>query len=71
MRVHDMRVNAKSSTVAAAGWVVEFDGPSHFSTCRLPVGVTLMKWRHLELLGYTVVILPFWEWGQLTGSDDS
>jgi hypothetical protein len=30
----DMRVNAKSSTGAAAGWVVEFDGPSHFLTCR-------------------------------------
>jgi hypothetical protein len=32
-----------------------------------------MKGRHLELLGwlagYTVVILPFWEWGQLKGSD--
>jgi len=71
MRVHDdMRVNAKSSTGAAAGWAVEFDGPSHFLTCRLPVGGTLMKRRHLELLGYTVVSLPFWEWDQLTGSDE-
>ena len=69
MRVHDMCVNAKSSTGAAAGWAVEFDGPSHFLTCRLPVGGTLMKRRHLELLGYTVVSVPFWEWGQLTGSD--
>jgi hypothetical protein len=66
MRVH---VNAMSSTGAAAGWAVEFDGPSHFLTCRLPVGGTLMKRRHLELLGYTVVSLPFWEWDQLTGSD--
>jgi hypothetical protein len=70
MRVHDLRVNAKSSTGAAAGWAVEFDGPSHFLTCRLPVGGTLMKRRHLELLGYTVVSLPFWEWDQLTGSDE-
>jgi hypothetical protein len=70
MRVHDMSVNAKSSTGAAAGWAVEFDGPSHFLTCRLPVGGTLMKRRHLELLGYTVVSLPFWEWDQLTGSDE-
>jgi hypothetical protein len=46
-----MRVNAKSSTGAAAGWAVEFDGPSHFLMCRLPVGGTLMKRRHLELLG--------------------
>jgi hypothetical protein len=71
MRVHDnMCVNAKSSTGAAAGWAVEFDGPSHFLTCRLPVGGTLMKRRHLELLGYTVVSLPFWEWEELTGSDE-
>ena len=66
----DMRVNANSSTGAAAGWAVEFDGPSHFLTCRLPVGGTLMKRRHLELLSYTVVSLPFWEWDQLTGSDE-
>ena len=70
MRVHGMQGNAKSSTGAAAGWAVEFDGPSHFLTCRLPVGGTLMKRRHLELLGYTVVSLPFWEWDQLTGSDE-
>ena len=66
----DMRVSAKSSTGPAAGWAVEFDGPSHFLTCRLPVGGTLMKRRHLELLGYTVVSLPFWEWDQLKGSDE-
>jgi len=29
MRVHDMRVNAKSSTGSVAGWSVEFDGPVH------------------------------------------
>ena len=29
-----------------------------------------MKQRQLELLGYTVVGLPFWEWDQLTGSDE-
>jgi hypothetical protein len=28
-----------------------------------------MKRRHLELLGYTVVSVPFWEWYRLTGSD--
>jgi hypothetical protein len=66
----DMRVNSKSSTGAAAGWAVEYDGPSHFLTCRLTVGGTLMKRRHLELLGYTVISLPFWEWDQLTGSDE-
>ena len=53
MRVHDMCVNTKSSTRAAVGWAVEFDGTSHFLTYRFPVGGTLMKWRHLELLRYT------------------
>jgi hypothetical protein len=40
MRVYDMRVNAKNSTVAETGWavIVEFDEPSHFLTCRLKVG---------------------------------
>ncbi len=70
MRVHDICVNAKSSTGVAAGWAVEFDGTSYFLTSRLPVGGTLMKRRNLELLGYTVVSLPFWEWDQLTGSDE-
>ncbi len=73
MRVHkkdDMPETAKSSTGAAEGWAVEFDGPSHFLTCRLPVGGTLMKQRHLELLGYIVVSLPFWDWYQLTGRDE-
>jgi hypothetical protein len=68
--VYDMRVNSKNSTATATGWVVEFDGPSHFLTCRLPIGGTLMKRRHLELLGYTVVSPTFWEWDQLTGSDE-
>jgi hypothetical protein len=70
MRVHDMGISANSSTGASVVWAVEFDGPSHFLTCRLPVGGTLMKRRHLELLGYTVVSLPFWEWNRLTESDE-
>jgi hypothetical protein len=70
MRVHETCITAKSSTGTAAGWAVQFDGPSYFLTCRLPDGRTLMKRRHLELLAYTVVSLPFWEWNQLTGSDE-
>ena len=70
MRVHDTRVSANSSTGASVGWAVEFDGPSHFFACRSPLGGTLMKWRHLELLGHTLVSLPFWEWNRLTGRDD-
>ena len=70
MRVHDTRVSANSSTGASVGWAVEFDGPSHFLACRSPLGGTLMKRRHLELLGHTLVSLPFWEWDRLTGSDE-
>ena len=61
MRVHDIRVNTKNITGSVAGWSVVFDGPFHFLMCRLPVGGTLMKRRHLELLGYTVVSLSFLE----------
>jgi hypothetical protein len=68
--VHDMRVNEKIGAGSAVGWAVEFDGPSHFWASRLPVGGTLMKRRHLAMLGYTVVSLPFWEWDQLTGSEE-
>ena len=69
--MHDIRVKAKSITGAeTVGWAVEFDGSSYFLTWRLPVGGTLMKRRHLELLGYTLVSLPFWEWAQLKGSDE-
>jgi hypothetical protein len=60
----DMRVWGNISQDVAktfgAGWAVEFDGPSHFLACRAATGATLMKRRHLELLGYTVVSVPFW-----------
>jgi hypothetical protein len=70
MRVHDTCISANSSTGASVVWAVEFDGPSHFLACRSPLGGTLMKRRHLELLGHTLVSLPFWEWDRLTGSDE-
>ena len=50
------------------GWTVEFDGPSHYLSCRLPVGGNFMT--YLELLVYTVVNLPFREWDLLTGSNE-
>jgi hypothetical protein len=47
-----MRVDAMSSTGPVTGGSVEFDGSSHFLTCRLPVaGTSVMKRGHLELLG--------------------
>jgi hypothetical protein len=52
---------------------VEVDGPSHFVSLgpgsgkkQAPNGATIMKRRHLALLGYTVVSVPYWEWDALT-----
>jgi hypothetical protein len=46
---------------------VEVDGPSHFiGGSRAPNGATLLKRRHLELLGYSVVPVPYWEWDALS-----
>ncbi len=53
---------------------VEVDGPSHFirksgeSHGRSANGATMMKRRHLALLGYSVVPVPYWEWNELKGT---
>jgi hypothetical protein len=62
MMVQDMRAGGSSTSGGGAGsrWAVEFDGPSHFLACRAPTGATLIKRRHLVLLGYTLVSIPFW-----------
>jgi hypothetical protein len=60
MRVQDKRLDGSSSSGCGAGWVVEFDGPSHFFGCKAATGATLIKRRHLELLGYRLVSVPFW-----------
>jgi len=62
MMVQDMRVGGSSTSGGGAGsrWAVEYDGPSHFLSCRAPTGATLIKRRHLVLLGYTLVSIPFW-----------
>jgi hypothetical protein len=70
MRVQDRGLNGSSSSGCGAGWAVEFDGPSHFLGCKAATGATLIKRRHLELLGYRLVSVPFWEWDRLTGSDE-
>ena len=43
-------------------WAVEFDGPTHFLPGGSPTGATLIKRRQLELLGYALVSVPYWEW---------
>jgi hypothetical protein len=65
----DMRVQDKRGDVGV-GWAIEFDGPSHFLACKAPTGATMIKRRHLELLGYILVSVPYWEWDGLSGMDE-
>ena len=60
----DIRVRKSSAHECseAEGWAVEVDGPCHFLSCKSPTGATLIKRRHLELLGYNLVSVPYWEW---------
>jgi len=69
MRVYNTSVLGQSvedsRQRAVDGWVVEFDGPSHFLACKTPMGSTLIKRHQLRLLGYTLVSIPYWEWDRL------
>jgi hypothetical protein len=49
-------------------WAVEVDGPSHFLRDHSAKGNTLLKHRHLRLLGYRLVSVPYWEWDALRRS---
>ena len=44
-----------------------FDGPSHFLASGVPTGATLLKRRHLQLLGHALVSVPYWEWSECMG----
>jgi hypothetical protein len=70
MRVQDNRPQGTSTGDYGVGWALEFDGPSHFLACKSPTGATLLKRRHLELLGYMLVSVPYWEWDGLSGIDE-
>jgi hypothetical protein len=71
MRVQDKCPQGTSTSVDfGVGWATEFDGPWHFLACKAPTGATLIKWRHLELLGYNLVSVTYWEWGGLSGMDE-
>jgi len=65
--------SATSAEISGAvqRWAVEFDGPSHFLASGSPNGATLLKRRHLQQLGYTLVVVPYWEWGRVEGSEAS
>jgi hypothetical protein len=70
MLVHDRsprRMESESSSKERM-WAVEFDGPHHFLASRAPTGATLLKRRHLQLLGHALVSVPYWEWGGCQGA---
>ncbi|CAI5467288.1 unnamed protein product [Closterium sp. Yama58-4] len=47
---------------------LEVDGPSHFTRNTLtPLGATVLKRRHLEAAGWTVISIPFYHWNKLAG----
>jgi hypothetical protein len=69
MIVHDSGRRMGGERSSSTGtWAVEFDGPSHFLTSRAPTGATLLKRRHLELLGHALVTVPYWEWEGCKGA---
>ena len=51
---------------------VEVDGPSHFLSghrVHLATGATLLKHRQLRALGWHLVVVPYWEWHEVQGSN--
>ena len=72
-----MLVHAHDSALVTGGerrswrvWAVDFDGPSHFLESGAPTGATLLKRRHLELLGHALVSVPYWEWSGCQGAGE-
>ena len=52
---------------------VEVDGPSHFLAgcgCRSPTGATVLKHRQLRAQGWRIVVVPYFEWDELTSIAD-
>jgi hypothetical protein len=57
---HDSTLEPGGERSSKGGsWAVSFDGPSHFLASRVPTGATLLKRRHLQLLGHAVVSVPY------------
>jgi hypothetical protein len=56
---HDSALETGGERSSGRVWAVEFDGPSHFLASGAPTGATLLKRRHLELLGHALVSVPY------------
>lgn len=49
---------------------IEVDGPAHFALNTLrPLGRTILKWRGLSGLGWSVMSVPFFKWAQLSSRE--
>jgi hypothetical protein len=71
MLVHDSALEIGGERSSRGGsWAVEFDGPSHFLASGAPTGATLLKRRHLQLLGHTLVSVPYLEWCECRGAGE-
>jgi hypothetical protein len=69
VHVPDSSLGGEKSSRGGA-WAVEFDGPSHFLASGAPTGATLLKRRHLQLLGHALVSVPHWEWSGCKGAGE-
>ena len=70
VHVHESALETGGERSSGRALAVEFDGPSHFLASGAPTGATLLKRRHLSLLGHTLVSVPYWEWGRCEGSGE-
>jgi len=64
-----LEIGCKGSS-GGGSWAVEFDGPSHFLASGEPTGATLLKRRHMQLLGHALVSVPYWEWDRCHGAGE-
>lgn len=49
---------------------VEFDGPTHYLKSGRPNGATTFKTRLLEVRGWRVIHIPYFEWDELRTRND-
>jgi hypothetical protein len=71
MLVHDSALEIGGERSSTGGlWAMEFDGPRHFLASGAPTGATLLKRRHLHVLGHTLVSVPYWEWAGCKGTGE-
>jgi hypothetical protein len=69
MLVHALEIGGERNS-GGGSWAVEFDGPSHFLASGAPTGATLLKRRHMQLLGHALVSVPYWEWDRCQGAGE-